>query len=180
MTLDTRRLKRKMVPYKNYNNMFRWWLMLFLPLLGCTNMASSELHGLWSLVIMERQTDKGWEPVKDGYQGYLLYEATGHMALHLLPRQYQFADSITFHSTFSVDSMSLPELRHRAQSYVYMGSFTQDANRQTVSHKRLSHVTPTDWGQTVTRHYRFHNDTLIITPDEPDNAGLRLKWLKVK
>lgn len=155
------------------------WIGLFvLAILGCHTQPGEKLHGLWQLVIMERQTDTGWQPVKNGYQGYLLYDATGHMALHLLPRNYHQVDTIDFHSTFDIDSMSLAELRHRAQSYIYIGTYIHDASTQTVTHTRLSHVTPTDWGQTVTRHYRFQGDTLIISPDEPANADLRLKWVK--
>ena len=160
--------------------MTRWGLLFLLALWGCQPAPDQKLHGLWELLIMERQTDNGWQPVKDGYQGYLLYEASGHMALHLLPRSYQQVDTINFHSTFDIDSMSLAELRHRAQSYIYIGSYTHDPAAQTVTHTRLSHVTPTDWGQTVTRHYRFQGDTLIITPDEPTHADLRLKWAKAQ
>lgn len=158
----------------------RWLGLLGLVLIGCMSAPGEKLTGLWQLVIMERHTDTGWVPVKDGYQGYLLYESTGHMALHLLPRQYHEVDTIAFHSTFAVDSMSEAELRHRAQSYSYIGTYTHHSTTQTVTHTRLSHVTPTDWGQAVTRHYRFQGDTLIITPDEPANADLRLKWVKAQ
>lgn len=132
--------------------------------------------GLWKLHIMERfDTSTGeWSAYRNGMQGYLLYDAEGHMALHLSTRGYE-----QFRPEFPnfTEQIQLAALQHLTNSYHYLGTYTVDVDSQIVTHTKLAHSNPKEWGLEARRAYDFEGDTLVITPTERANANLRLKWI---
>ncbi|MFT5970810.1 MAG: hypothetical protein ACI8ZO_001327 [Flavobacteriales bacterium] len=133
--------------------------------------------GLWKLHIMEtRDSINGyWTEWREGMQGYLLYDATENMSLHLTKKGYE-----NFNLEFPnfQDTIPLEALKHLTGSYLYFGKYTIDIAKSQVTHQRISHSNPKEWNATVIRNFTFRNDTLILRPDEEKNAKLRLKWLK--
>jgi len=153
-------------------------IVIALIQIGCDNQnRQNEITGLWQLHIMEiKDTTTGkWSEWRNGMQGYLLYDNKDNVALHLMPKGYEKNEAKFRNFT---DTMSLDKLQHLSMNYNYMGKYEIDPTKQVVSHKRLSHSNPNDWGVTVKRKFSFNGDTLIIRPAEAKNARLRLKWLK--
>ncbi|MEM7163371.1 MAG: lipocalin-like domain-containing protein [Bacteroidota bacterium] len=144
--------------------------------MACEENKVPDVAGFWQLYAMEKLNDNGvWEDWNGGMQGNLLYDGSGHVALHLATSNYQ--NFKTEFPNFS-DSISLESLKHLTNSYYYMGRYELNRASQIVKHTRKSHSNPKDWGKTVERKYWFSGDTLIIVPVENANSGLRLKWLR--
>ncbi len=133
--------------------------------------------GLWKLYILEQKdsTTGEWKVFRDGLQGYILYDGTDNMAVHLTSRGYQNTD-IIFHDF--IDTVSLDELKYRTQSYVYFAKYKVIEDEKKVEHARISHSNPNLWNTTVQRWYIFSGDTLILTTVENENTTLRVKWIK--
>ncbi len=133
--------------------------------------------GLWTLHIMELQDPQSGEyhEWRDGLQGYLLYDNTDNMSVHLTTKGYQDTDLVfpNFNDTISLDA-----LKHLTKSYVYFAKYSVDEANQTVQHARISHHNPTDWNKVVTRKYSFLGDTLVLEPVENTFGKLRLKWVR--
>jgi len=136
-----------------------------------------QFTGLWKLHILEYKDSISGEyrMYKDGLQGYIMYDGDENMAVHLTSKDYQNTD-IIFHDF--VDTVSIEELKHRTQSYVYFAKYTVLEDEKKVEHSRISHSNPSLWGTTVQRWYVFRGDTLILTTVENKNAPLRVKWIK--
>lgn len=136
-----------------------------------------QFTGLWKLHILEYKDSLSGEykMYKDGLQGYILYDGEENMAVHLTSKGYQNTD-IIFHDF--VDTVSIEELKHRTQSYVYFAKYKVLEAEKKVEHSRISHSNPNLWGTTVQRLYEFSGDTLILTTVENKNAPLRVKWHK--
>ncbi|MFT4987187.1 MAG: hypothetical protein ACI81Y_001809 [Glaciecola sp.] len=143
--------------------------------MACNQPEPSDVTGLWKLHTMEVKdslTGK-WSEFRDGMQGYLLYDSEDNVALHLIKKGYENRKDKFRNFT---DTMSLDKLKHITGNYNYIGKYS--VNEDIVSHHRLSHSNPNDWGVTVERRFKFSADTLIIKPVEEKNARLRLKWLR--
>lgn len=163
------------------NNQLKFLLILAVFFAGCQPEADKSskkvLKGLWTLQIMESydpdtDTYKEW---RDGMQGYILYDGSGHMALNLAAEDYQNFD---FKFPNFTDTIAIEALRHLTKNYFYVANYTVFEDQGIVEHARLSHSNPGEWHGVVRRRYAFSGDTLIITPVEEKNKGLRLKWLK--
>ncbi|MCI4670619.1 MAG: lipocalin-like domain-containing protein [Bacteroidia bacterium] len=144
------------------------------------------LIGLWKLEVMEVfDAESGsWKEWKkeirgfgEGIKGYILYAESGHMALHLVPKNYE---STELEFPYNRDSSSFETLKHLAASYVYISDYEIDPVQQTVRHATISHSEPNDWGEIVNRRYSFTGDTLLLEPVEQDLGKLRLKWTREK
>lgn len=137
--------------------------------------SDSQLTGLWTLYSMEqRDSATGtWQPYRNGMQGYLLYDGRGHMALHLSTRGYE-----QFRPEFPNFNPQIPSeaLQHLTNSYHYLGTYTIDEAKGQVTHTKLAHSNPSEWGLEAVRNFRFEGDTLVMTPEEEENARLRVKW----
>ncbi len=138
---------------------------------------AGNISGLWSLHIMELQdTITGdWNEWRNGMQGYLLYDNYENMALHLTVKGYQDTDLRFPNFT---DTISIDALKHLTGSYFYMGRYKVLENEGVVRHTRISHSNPGEWNAVVRRKFSFSGDTLVIQPEESQNAGLRLKWVR--
>lgn len=163
-----------------------FYTVIFVLFCGACQTPSKEtdaeqISGLWKLHIMEQQDSIGhWQEYNDGLQGMLLYDGNGHGALHLLPKDYTDTD-INFIGTIDLDytdSVSYDELRHKAQSYVYIAQYKVLEDKGIIQHTRLTASNPEDWGKTVNRKYHFLGDTLVLQPAESEHADLRLKWVR--
>ncbi|MFK8037670.1 MAG: lipocalin-like domain-containing protein [Crocinitomicaceae bacterium] len=134
------------------------------------------IQGLWQLHIMEiKDSLNQWQEWRDGMGGYLMYDNDNHVALHLFSKGYE---NYTPHFPNFTDSIPIEALQHITNNYNYMGTYQLDSTNTIVTHKRLSHSNPRDWGLEVQRRFHFIGDTLVMQPVETENASLRLKWLK--
>ncbi len=137
----------------------------------------NKLTGLWSLVVMDNYNEKTneWEVWNGGMQGYVLYDNEENMSLHLLTKDYEKTD-LRF-PDFD-DSIPLEALKHLTNSYVYFAKYSINYEDSVVTHTRISHSNPGEWGKTVHRKFGFIGDTLTLEPLEDKSAGLRLKWVR--
>lgn len=108
-------------------------------------------------------------------QGYILYDGTENMSLHLTTKGYENTE-LRFPNF--VDTISNEALKHLTHSYVYFAKYTVDEAQHVVEHARISHSNPGMWNEKVKRRFSFKGDTLILQPVEQKIAGLRLKWIK--
>lgn len=138
---------------------------------------SNRFSGLWSLYIMEQQDSvtREWNEWRNGMQGYIHYDDTNNMSLHITTKGYQ--DTELRFPNF-VDTISNDALKHLTNSYVYFAKYTVDEKLKQVEHARISHSNPGLWNEIVKRRFSFSGDTLILQPVEKSIAGLRLKWIK--
>ncbi len=139
--------------------------------------SSNTLGGLWSLYLMEKQDSATgqWTEWRNGMQGYILYDDSENMALHLTTKGYE-KTNLRFPNF--VDTIDLEALKHLTNSYVYFGKYTIDNEKGIVEHARISHSNPGMWNEIVERRFSFSGDTLILQPVEKSISGLRLKWIK--
>lgn len=137
----------------------------------------NRLSGLWQLHIMELQdAETGeWKEWRNGMQGYLLYDNDENMSLHLTLKGYQHTDLQFPNFT---DTISIEALKHLTGSYVYIAKYTVYEDDGIIEHARISHSNPAEWHNVVRRKFTFSGDTLVLTPVEKKNAGLRLKWIR--
>src|SRR5690606_17592629 len=140
---------------------------------------NSEITGLWKLESMKvRDTiSNTWSEYRGGMDGYLLYDGNAHVSLHLYEKGYEKAGMEFPNFT---DSIPLEALKHITKSYYYMGNYSVSREDSIVSHFKLSHSNPSEFGLTAERRFYFSDDTLIMQPVERKNANLKLKWLKAK
>jgi hypothetical protein len=140
---------------------------------------SPSITGLWKLESMKVRdaATNTWSHYHGGMDGYLLYDGNGHVALHLYEKGYENA-GIEF-SNFN-DTIPLEALKHITKSYYYMGNYSVTEKDSIVSHFKLSHSNPSEFGLTAERRFYFSGDTLIMQPVERKNSKLKLKWLKEK
>jgi hypothetical protein len=118
-----------------------------------------------------------WQEWREGLQGYILYDDTNNMSVHLTTKGYQNTD-LKFPNF--IDTISVDALKHLTGSYVYFAKYTIFEEDSIVQHARISHSNPGDWNKVVQRRFLFKGDTLILRPVEKSNSRLRLKWLKQK
>jgi len=137
------------------------------------------IMGLWKLESMKvRDTATNiWSHYLGGMEGYLLYDATGHVALHLYEKGYEKAG---MHFPNFNDSIPLKALKYITKSYYYMGNYKVSEKDSIVSHFKLSHSNPSEFGLTAQRRFYFSGDTLVMQPVEHKNSKLKLKWLMTK
>lgn len=136
-----------------------------------------KFEGLWRLIVAEHQDPEtgSWEAWNGGLQGFLLYDNKDNVAVHMTPRGYQTTE-IQFH--LQPDNMTLEELKHRAQSYVYFAKYKINEQEKIVEHIRISHSSPLEWNLPVKRKYEFNDDTLTLTTLDNHGPKLRLKWIR--
>jgi len=139
---------------------------------------NNPLLGAWKLHLMEIKDSETeiWSEWRQGMTGYLVYENSGYMALHLAPRDYPNTD-LEFKNFTS--SMPLEQLQYISQNYNYTGSYSIDLDNMIVNHSKLAHSNPNEWVGVSRRKFSFNNDTMVVRPVEQANSGLRLKFLKM-
>ncbi len=157
------------------------FLFISILLISCNQelkkTQTSKFSGLWKLLVIEQQDSISgkWSEWRNGLQGYILYDDKDNMAVHLTSKGYQNTD-IEFHDF--IDSVSIEELKHRTQSYVYFAKYSILEDENIVEHARISHSNPNLWNIKVKRYFEFKGDTLILTTLERKNSQLRVVWIK--
>ena len=90
-----------------------YFLLLLFFIAACQQIPEKELPilGLWKLHVMEiKEADTGaWKEWRQGMGGYLLYEKSGYMSLHLMPKAYPKTD-LSFKNF--TDTMPLEQLKY--------------------------------------------------------------------
>lgn len=150
--------------------------------LGCQQDDATKIIGLWKLLRFEVQDSSGnWEPYRwnDGGTGYLMYDGHGHVAIHISPKGYH---RFQLPKEEASDSMSAAELRGVLDTlmlnYNYIARYAIDQDKKEITHLRISHSRPEDWGKTVVRKYQFVGpDTLLLFPVEGSKKR-KLTWLR--
>src|SRR5210317_892568 len=104
---------------------------------GSHKAEKNKFSGLWSLLIIEKQDSisKEWNEWKDGLQGYILYDDSDNMAVHLTSKGYQNTD-LVFKNL--IDTVSIEELKYLTQSYVYFAKYTVFEDKKIIEHARIS------------------------------------------
>ena len=125
----------------------------------------NQFKGLWSLYIMEQKDSvtNQWSEWRNGMQGYILYDDTDNMAVHLTTKGYEKTD-LEF-PNFN-DTISIEALKYLTGSYTYFSKYSVDKDNKQVTHARISHSNPKEWNDIVIRKYTFVGDTLILEPIE--------------
>lgn len=123
--------------------------------------------GTYRLMFTEVKDDKGqWTRTPNfNSVGYITYADTGHMAVHIMPRNRpRFASN---------QNQPTPEEAQAAiRGYTaYFGPFTVDEGKKIVTHHRVGTIRPGP-PPPFLRYYEFTGDRLILTP-VPANNGSR-------
>ncbi len=142
---------------------------------------AAKLRGTWKLVSMESRTASGeiTYPYGKDAIGYISYDATGHMSVHIMrvgrPRANRQAPA---------------EERVRAyEGYIaYFGTYEVNEKDEVVIHHMEGNLNASLTGTDYIRYYEFAGDKLTLIPTEkvegkfrPKSAAtLRLTWQRVK
>jgi hypothetical protein len=169
-------------------------LMPITLLVSCSNKRTSEAHntiaGLYKLLSIEKldsATNSFYEDdFGKGGDSYILYDAAGHMAVHITSKGYRDFEWLPEKQATDkkalaqyIDSIPLeqlkPALTEFSSSFAYTANYSINETTQVVTHSRLSCSIPSAWGAQVKRRFSFSGDTLILS--FPDGSK-RLKWLR--
>jgi hypothetical protein len=165
---------------------FTLLLTLFCPLpTSAQSKAESaviaKLRGTWKLVSMESRTASGeiTYPYGKDAVGYIIYDATGHMSVHIMRAARPRANR-----------QAPPEERGRAyEGYIaYFGTYELNEKDEVVIHHMEGNLTSALTGTDYIRYYEFEGDKLTLIPTErvegkfkpKSPTGLRLTWQRVK
>lgn len=115
--------------------------------------------GMWKLIASEFRKDSGevYYPLGRKASGLLIYTADGTMAAQLMRAERpSFPDG-------DLSRGSAEDIRRTLIGYTaYFGTFSIDADKQTIIHHVLGSLYP-DWiGSQQVRHFEFDDDRLIL------------------
>ena len=96
-------------------------------------------------------------------KGIILYDPSGHMAVHVTPEKLPRPDGGEL--TAADAKVAL------AGVVAYFGAYTIDERAGTVTHHKHASVQPGDGGDVV-RAYEFAGDRLILRPVEAKNTAI--------
>ncbi|WP_460219425.1 lipocalin-like domain-containing protein [Psychroserpens sp. MEBiC05023] len=149
----------------------------------------NQFVGLWTLdrmEVLDKEADE-WTEYSDstngfpnGLKGYILYDNSNHMAVHLVAKDYEKTNLIFPNALQKFDSIPSHMLQKLAKNIVYFSNYEVDKEKKIIEHSRISHINPNQWSEIVRRKYTFKGDTLILEPVEDLGARFRLKWVKEK
>lgn len=137
--------------------------------------------GRWTLGIVEIQADSTsiWEPRQDHYKnrkGFILYDGKGGMGVHHVTENY---DKYEFEGGRGLDSLTVRDLRHLADNFVYFGKYRVNDSLNIIEHHIESVNFQNMWGTIAKRKYQFSGDTLILNPLTNRYPKIRLKWIRL-
>ena len=171
---------------KKNTNLKNLRILIILPLLlSCnTNNESSDFNkftGRWTLNIVEVQTDSmsAWEPRQDHYKnrkGFIIYDGNGGMGVHHVTENYE---KYEFEGSGGLDSLTVKDLRHLADNFVYFGKYRVNDTLDIIEHHIESANFQNTWGTIAKGKYLFSGDTLILNPVTNRYPKIRLKWIKL-
>ena len=131
--------------------------------------------------MVESQADSTsiWEPRQDRYKnrkGFIIYDGKGGMGVHHVPENY---DKYEFEGRGGLDSLTVEDLRHLADNFVYFGKYRVNDSLKIIEHHIESVNFQQMWGTVAKRNYLFSKDTLILNPITNRYPKTRLKWVKL-
>ena len=135
-------------------------------LLGLTS-EHRKFIGFWRYTSTERRADDGEVlPAASWENGFVIYTASGHMAVHLVrPDRQPYAASPP------IDAEVLAALGSYAS---YFGPYTIDPDARVVVHDRIGNIRPGGVAP-ARRGYAFRDDTLILQPPATMVDGREVK-----
>lgn len=138
--------------------------------------------GTWKLVKAEAFRPNG-EVVSyrygSGSIGYIMYDMTGHMSVHLMqPNRPKFASG-------DLDKGTPEEIKAAFDSYgAYFGTYEIHEAEGFVIHHVEGSLFPNNVGSDQKRFFEFVGDTLILKPPPRPQGGEqvspRITWQRVK
>ncbi|MBL7909601.1 MAG: lipocalin-like domain-containing protein [Bacteroidia bacterium] len=157
------------------------FLLLFVSAKSQKKTATSveQFKGLWILDKYELydSISKKWstETARMGYNGYILFDGNGHMALQITPAEY--AD---FDINKRKDSLGIKVLaNYYNNNLIFFANYKVDGNE--IEHEVLSSTNPESIGAILKRDFEFKGKTLYLTPKTRFNGPkIRMKWVKVQ
>lgn len=160
-------------------------LIILTPFISCTtgNEQSDfdKFTGRWTLGVVEIQTDSiaEWKPRQDHYknrQGFIIYDGKGGMGVHHVTENYE---EYVFEGKGGLDSLTVKDLRHLADNFVYFGKYKVIDSLDIIEHHIESVNFQNMWGTIAKRKYQFNGDSLILNPVTNRYPKIRLKWIKL-
>lgn len=162
-------------------------LYLVLMVLSLSCQAEKEpsdfdkFSGRWSLCIVESKTDSTseWKPRQGHYKnrkGFIIYDGIGGMGVHHVTEHY---DSYEFEGSGGLDSLTVKDLRHLADNFVYFGKYRVIDSLKVIEHHIESANFQNMWATVAKRQYVFSGDTLILSPITDRYPKTRLKWIRL-
>jgi hypothetical protein len=142
----------------------------------------NKFRGTWKLVSAEAQQPNGTViPYRYGVGsiGYIMYDATGHMAVQLMqPNRPQFASG-------DLDKGAPEEIKAAFEGYgAYFGTYEIHEAEGFVIHHVEGSLLPNNVGTEQKRFFEFSGDTLILKPPPRQVSGEqvapRITWQRVK
>ncbi|SFS93423.1 Lipocalin-like domain-containing protein [Zhouia amylolytica] len=137
--------------------------------------------GRWALYLVESQGDSNslWIPRQDHYKnrkGFILYDGKGGMGVHHVMEGY---DQYIFEGSGGLDNLTVNDLRHLADNFVYFGKYKVNDSLKIIEHHIESANFQKMTGTVAKRNYLFSGDTLILNPMTNKYPKTRLKWIKL-
>ena len=124
--------------------------------------------GTWKLVSIvepESEAARGPHPT-----GLIIYDATGHMAVQIMPDRVR--------PKYAGTLPTPDEARSALLGYgAYFGTYTIDERARTVTHHREGNIDPGGLGDFVRRYEFLPGDRIVLRPLENQNA---LTWERIK
>ena len=150
------------------------FLLLFASGAGAADL-QSRLVGSWRLVAYEDKPANGPSIFPYGAQpkGFLVYDATGHMAIQIMKTPHPKVDS------GDEESLSPDEKQALLDAYVaYFGTWRVDAESKTIVHHAEGDLHDVYVGRDEARPFELDGDTLTIKPhwtaDGQEWTGVRV------
>ena len=129
---------------------------------------AKRLIGTWRLVMIAGSALEQYRGEKP--TGLLNYDATGHMAVQIMPDRNR--------SRYSGALPTGEEARDALLGYAaYFGTYVVDEKNRTITHQRTGNINPGGLGDFVRRYEFISDDKIVLSPIE-SNAGLT--WERVK
>jgi hypothetical protein len=134
----------------------------------------SPFVGTYRLITTETRDASGTWAATPNFAsiGYITYAQTGHMGVHLMPRE---------RDRFAGNAPTADEAQAALRGYAaYFGTFTVHSKEKFVVHHRAGQLNP-GGDPEVKRFFDFDGDRLILTPPPADGGGKdkatnRLVW----
>lgn len=162
-----------------------FYLILFTFMLYSCNLKNEsdfeKFTGRWTLYVVEAQADSAsiWKPRQDHYKnrkGFIIYDGKGGMGVHHVTKNYE---NYAFEGHGGLDSLTVTDLRHLADNFVYFGKYRVIDSLNIVEHHIESANFQNMWGTVAKRNFVFAGDTLILSPISSSYPKTRLKWIRL-
>jgi hypothetical protein len=128
---------------------------------GAISGSGGQLVGTWRLISRVVRLEDG-TAVQEGLgttpKGYLIYDASGHMAVQLLRPDRPTA--VDCNTSGSAQSDNSPQLLNGYEAY--FGTYTIEETSHTVTHHLEGALAAADVGRNLTRQFQVSGDKLTI------------------